>query len=228
MKGILVTIEGIDGSGKGTQTEMLKKKLEEASIPIKIYSFPCYENTFFGKEVGAFLRGEFGTIEQVHPKLASILFAGDRFEKKKEIEADLANGCIVLCDRYVDSNIAHQCAKLPDSEKTKFSSWLERLEYEIFSLPRPDLTIFLDVPINISKKLVLEKQARSYTDEKEDIHEASHEYLKKVYSSYVELAERRKWNRIECTINENIRPVGEISIDIFHIVMKEKEKFNNG
>ncbi|SEM18586.1 dTMP kinase [Acinetobacter sp. DSM 11652] len=215
-KGILITIEGIDGSGKGTQTQLLLEALNNHSIPTKIYSFPCYEETFFGKEVGAFLRGEFGSLEQVNPKLASILFAGDRFEKKNLINKDLDSGYIVICDRYVDSNIAHQCAKLKHDERQDLANWLEKLEYDVFGVPRPDLTFFLDVPLNISKNLVLKKKARSYTTDKEDIHESSYQYLENVYDVYQDLCEKRSWKRINCVQNENIRSINEIHNELIN------------
>ncbi|ARS53341.1 dTMP kinase [Kushneria konosiri] len=214
MKGILIAIEGIDGSGKGTQANLLFQKLQEKSIPAKLYSFPGYEKTFFGEEIGAFLRGEFGTLEQVHPKLASILFAGDRFEQKNEIEEDLKEGVVVICDRYVDSNIAHQCAKRPAEERQGFAKWLETLEYSVFSAAKPDITFFLDVPLDISKELVLKKGKRSYTDTKEDIHESSYEYLDKVYETYMELWLERQWVKIRCTDEDGIKGINEIGEDL--------------
>lgn len=222
MRGMLITIEGIDGSGKGTQAEMLLKRLPEASFPTKLYSFPCYNDTFFGNEIGAYLRGEFGTLEQVHPKLASILFAGDRFEKKDEIENDLKNGVNVICDRYIDSNIAHQCAKLPLDKRQKFADWLETLEYNVFSMPKPDITFFLDVPLNISKQMVLMKKKRSYTDEKEDIHESSYEYLESVFSVYLALGEIRKWKKISCTKDSCIRGINEINLELVSHILNQR------
>ncbi|MGQ0816654.1 dTMP kinase [Acinetobacter baumannii] len=215
-KGILITIEGIDGSGKGTQTQMLLNALRNRSIPTKIYSFPCYDETFFGKEVGAFLRGEFGSLEQVHPKLASILFAGDRFENKNKINDDLNNGYVVICDRYVDSNIAHQCAKLDKNKQQELANWLEKLEYEIFAVPKPDLTFFLDVPLSVSKSLVLKKKERSYTKEKEDIHESSYQYLENVYTIYQELCEKRAWIKINCLLENNMKSIEEIHYELIN------------
>lgn len=221
MRGKLITIEGIDGSGKGTQAKMLLEKLLERSIPAKLYSFPNYDETFFGKEVGAFLRGEFGSIESVNPKLASILFAGDRFEKKYEIESDLSNGVIVICDRYVDSNIAHQCAKLSPDKRQEFCDWLESLEYKVFGMPKPDIVFLLDVPLSISREMVLKKNKRSYTDAKEDIHESAHGYLEEVFSMYLELGKCRLWQKIECTTNSHIRDAAEINESIVNFVINQ-------
>ncbi|MBU9863681.1 dTMP kinase, partial [Rahnella aceris] len=154
-------------------------------VDCALFSFPCYEKTFFGKEIVAFLRGEFGGINQVHPKLASILYAMDRAEVREQIVNNLEEGKIVICDRYVDSNIAHQASKLPDKEKLDFIKWIEELEYGFNRLPQPNLTFFLNVPITVSKELVLKKKKRNYTDCSEDIHEKAHGYLQKVYETYL-------------------------------------------
>jgi len=210
MKGKLITIEGIDGSGKGTQATKLVEVLNELGVNAKIYSFPAYEETFFGKEVGAFLRGEFGSIDEVHPKLASILFASDRLEQKPSLLADLEAGTYVVCDRYVESNIGHQAAKLPQHERADFINWVKSLEYGVNSLPKPDITFFLDVPLSVSKELVLKKKQRSYTDEKEDIHEAAHGYLQNVYEVYKQLEQTEDWQVIACTENGDVKSIDDI------------------
>jgi dTMP kinase len=214
MTGKLITIEGIDGSGKGTQSQLLIKKLEEAGKKVKMYSFPAYEETFFGKEVGAFLRGEFGSIDEVHPKLASVLYASDRLEQKPKMLKDLEEDYYVVCDRYVESNMGHQAAKFPDEERESFIDWLDELEYKVNSLPKPDITFFLDVPLSVSKELVLKKKQRSYTDEKEDIHEAAHGYLDKVYQVYQYLNDRNGWCRVPCVADGQIRSIEDINAEL--------------
>jgi len=221
MRGKLITIEGIDGSGKGTQSRLIVDRLLEMSIPAKLYSFPSYDSTFFGKEVGSYLRGEFGTIDSVHPKLSSLLFAGDRFENKASITQDLDNGTTVVCDRYVDSNIAHQCAKLPEKERGQFSKWLEELEYGTFGMPRPDMVFLLSIPPETAREMVLRKSKRSYTDEKEDIHEASWDYLEKVFSIYSETALERQWNLIDCMRGDRILGIREINDLILGMISKQ-------
>ena len=198
MKGKLITFEGIDGSGKGTQSNILVNKLKEAGLKAEIFSFPCYEKTFFGKEIGAFLRGEFGGINEVHPKLASVLYAMDRLEMRQDIIDYLNRGYVVICDRYVDSNVAHQSSKLPPKEMASFIKWVEELEYVFNKMPIPDLTFFLDVPIEISKEMVLKKNKRNYTESSEDIHEKEYGYLEKVYCAYQEINYGSRWRRIEC------------------------------
>ncbi|HEL4244405.1 dTMP kinase [Stenotrophomonas maltophilia] len=211
MDGQLITIEGIDGSGKGTQAKLLADELSARGIATKLYSFPSYNSTFFGREVGAYLRGEFGTIDEVHPKLASVLFAGDRFEKKEQIERDLANGRIVICDRYTNSNIAHQCAKMNRTNHPEFINWIQTLEYEVLGLPRPDRIFFLDIPPEIARTLVLKKSERDYTASKEDIHEESYSYIEKVHEAYRNLSHLEDWTVIECMRMGEVLSINEIN-----------------
>jgi dTMP kinase len=210
MSGKLITIEGIDGSGKGTQAALLVEALKQMGKSVKVYSFPAYDETFFGREIGAFLRGEFGSFEQVHPKLASILFACDRAEQKPALLKDLAEGVYVVCDRYVESNAAHQSAKLDVDARQAFISWIKELEYVVNTLPKPDLTIFLDLPIEYSKQLVLKKKHRSYTEEKEDIQEAQHGYLEQVYHVYKGLQQTEGWHTIDCVVDEELQSIETI------------------
>lgn len=219
MTGKLITIEGIDGSGKGTQAIELIAQLNKIGIEAKMYSFPAYDKTFFGKEIGAFLRGEFGSIDEVHPKLAALLFASDRLEQKDSLVNDLQRGVYVVCDRYVESNIAHQAAKFPENDRAEFIGWVKTLEYQVNRLPKPDKTIFLDVPLSVSKQLVLKKKQRTYTDVKEDIHEADHGYLEKVYCVYKQMELTENWHRIACTENDRVKSIDEISRAIMNSVL---------
>lgn len=210
--GKLIVIEGTDGSGKGTQAKLLEQKLKDNGYSVVMYSFPGYEKTFFGKEVGAFLRGEFGTIDQVHPKLASMLYAGDRFEHKQALLDDLSNNDFVICDRYVESNMAHQGAKLKtDDARFEMFRWIEYVEYEIFGIPRPDKFLFLDVPVSFSKKLVLKKKQRTYTNEAEDIHEADHDHIQQAYVTYNSLAVYYNWSVIQCVRNDSLSSIEQIN-----------------
>ena len=221
MKGKLISFEGIDGSGKGTQSTLLHEELKKIGVDSILFSFPCYEKTFFGKEIGAFLRGEFGGIDQVHPKLASILYAMDRYEMRDQILSSLEDGKVVICDRYIDSNIAHQASKLSDSEKNGFIKWIEELEYGFNKMPSPDLTFFLDVPIEVSKNLVLKKQKRNYTDSSEDIHEKAHGYLQKVYEAYLSIDYGKRWKKIECCNDMLMKSPEEINSNVMDVINKE-------
>ncbi|TVV45416.1 dTMP kinase [Thalassolituus sp. C2-1] len=220
--GRLIAIEGIDGSGKGTQSQMLVSSLNKSGFKAKLYSFPAYDSTFFGKEIGAFLRGEYGQLNAVHPKLAALLFASDRLELKKCIEEDLANGFYVICDRYVGSNVAHQAAKLKDADFEDFATWVQTLEYEIFGLPRPDKVIFLDVPVSVSKDLVLRKKQRVYTADAEDLHESDHTYMAKVYAAYKRLSISSGWDVITCVEHDHILSMEDISNQLTRLISVEK------
>lgn len=209
---MIITIEGIDGSGKGTQAVLLEEAYRKLGVKVKMFSFPSYDKTFFGKEVGSYLRGEYGSIDQVHPKMASILYACDRFERTKEIDKLLAEGYVIICDRYTDSNIAHQVSKITDvKEQNEMIKWLDEMEFNVLGLNRPTVTLFLDVPHNITKELVLLKDERSYTSDDEDMHESNYDYLKNTSLLYNRLCEVRGWEKINCVhTNGDMMSVEEI------------------
>lgn len=198
MSGKIIVIEGIDGSGKNTQAKLLQQALDARQVHHKLWHFPLYQETFFGKEVAQYLNGEYGSLEHTHPKLTALLYAGDRYEKRDELLYELEQGTTILLDRYVPSNIAHQGAKLDVEAFAEFQAWVEELEYGVFGLPRPHLTMFLDMPPEIAYKLVLEKSKREYTDKKQDLHEENASYLQKVYNNFMRLSEEQGWKRIAC------------------------------
>ncbi len=135
---MLIVIEGIDGSGKGTQADLLCRRLRADGRRVRLFSFPSYTETFFGREVGRYLNGDYGSLTSVPVEFAALLYAGDRFEKKQSLVAALADGGIVICDRYVPSNLAHQAAKLHGERQDALRGWIAALEYEVYGLPRPD------------------------------------------------------------------------------------------
>src|SRR5579863_1488619 len=141
-RGKLIALEGIDGSGKRTQLDLLARKLDARGLATFRISFPRYES-FHGKLVGRYLNGEFGSLGAVDPHLSALLYAGDRLEAKPEIEAALSAGKIVLADRYIGSNMAHQSARVATEKREEFFSWLKKLEYGIYGLPAEDLVIYL-------------------------------------------------------------------------------------
>lgn len=216
-RGKIIVIEGIDGSGKNTQARLLKQYLDEDPVraktgrQTKLMSFPQYDRTMFGAEVAAYLRGEFGGLDQVHPKLASLLYACDRLEMRSEIKKTLAEGHTIIMDRYVSSNMAHQAAKMDQDQWDDFIGWVDRLEYGLFDMPRPDHVIFLDVPPRLAAEQVMKKEARTYTDQKQDIHEANMDYMFKVYHAYYYLMLHHQWSWIGCDIRGDIRPMDEIA-----------------
>jgi dTMP kinase len=214
----MIVFEGIDGSGKGTQSRLCSEALLGAGVAVRHVSFPAYGETFFGKEIGNFLDGRFGSLHDVHPKLAAMLFAGDRFEKRSSLVECLNGDITLVVDRYVASNIAHQSAKLPADERPGFVTWVEKLEYSLYALPRPDLTVFLDVPPRISMELVARKSRRDYTEKTHDIQEASDTYLEDVYAVYRSLSKDPSWVSIPCTKDSGICSVGDIHREVMRVV----------
>lgn len=216
-------IDGSDGSGKKTQSELLINNLRDEGCEVSFYDFPQYADSFFGSMAGRYLNGEFGDIDDVSPYLASILYAGDRFEAAKTMKADLAAGRIVVSNRYIQSNMAFQTAKLSSKEdKEKFLTWVENMEYNIFKIPKADLVIYLSVPYKISQKLVGQKTERNYTKLKRDIHEKNAEFLKRVEVEYVNLASLySEWRLIDCMKDGRIKSKEEIAREVLNVVMKE-------
>ena len=196
-RGSLIAMEGIDGSGKGTQVELLEKALAARGHSVFRIAFPQYDS-WFGRMVAQFLNGEFGPLETVDPHFTAMLYAGDRFEAKPQIEAALARGFVVLADRYIGSNLAHQTARAPREKRDAFIAWIEHLEYTLYQLPRETCVIYLHVPPQEAHALIAQKGARSYTSARRDILEASLRHLEEAASIYDHLSGRSNWVRIEC------------------------------
>lgn len=219
--GKIIAIEGIDGSGKGTQSILVSDQLKSHGLSTTVRSFPEYKNHFFGAEVGNFLNGEFGGLNDVHPKLASILYAGDRFEALQELKQDVLENDFVICDRYTPSNVAHQSAKLENLDDRKaFEAWVYRLEYEVFSIPLPDEVIVLDINPDVSAGLIDQKEQRSYTKEKKDLHESDSSYLSSVRDVYLELAKVNNWIVINCLEDGKMRKKDAITNNILDSLFK--------
>jgi dTMP kinase len=219
----LIAIEGIDGSGKGTQTARLVSSLIAQGMRTGTLQFPRYSATHFGTAIGDFLNGRFGNLQQVHPQLASVLYAGDRFESRSVLEQLMADNDVVVLDRFVGSNLAHQGAKLQSEERRKLIQWIETIEFDVFKLPRPDQTVLIDMSSAWSHELVRRKSAREYTDKAADLQEADSPYLEKVRQCYLEIAsERRDWTIIHgMTDNGELRSVESIAADILTCVLRK-------
>lgn len=203
-RGKFIAIEGIDGSGKRTQIEMLAKALRERGIDYSRVSFPHYEG-FFGKMVAQFLNGQFGSLDAVDPHFSALLYAGDRLELKPQIEEALAAGKVVLADRYIGSNLAHQGSRAPRAKRAGFLKWLKQLEYEVYQLPKEDLVIYLRVPARQAQHLVSKKAARQYTKRRRDLQEANLAHLMAASQVYDELAKQPNWIRIQCATGQDKR-----------------------
>src|ERR1700746_4016259 len=197
VRGKLIAIEGIDGSGKRTQVELLATALRTQGHSVYATGFPQYDS-WFGKMVGQFLNGELGPLESVDAHFSALLYAGDRFEGKSQIEAALNQGQIVLADRYIASNLAHQTARVAPEKRPAFVEWIEHVEYGIYGLPKEDLVLYLRMPPVEAQKLVAQKSARSYTSAQRDLQEASLRHLEDAAALYDTLAKRPNWTTIEC------------------------------
>lgn len=204
---MLIVLEGLDGAGKSTQVRMFREYLESVSPDVEYIHFPRYDAPVYGNLISKFLRGDFGPNESVHPQLVALLFAEDRRAAASRIRGTLEAGGTVLLDRYVYSNISYQCAKMPDGDGAEeLREWILDTEYGKFGLPRPDLNIFLDVPISFVRHS-LEKQRqgaeRDYLNGGQDIHEADINFQKKVRDMYRRQArEDSRFITIDCSDQE--------------------------
>lgn len=172
--------------------------------------------------VGQFLNGDFGSLDTVDPHFSALLYAGDRFEAKSRLETALNQGIIVLADRYIASNLAHQTARVPPAERPAFITWIEHLEYNIYNLPRESLVLYLRVPPRQAQELVARKSARTYTAVKQDIQEASLRHLEEAAAMYDQLARRPNWATIPCYDEARgaMRPQKEIATEILAAVLQ--------
>lgn len=220
-----VAIEGIDGSGKGTQAAILHDRLSKSGKTSSLISFPRYTETSFGKRVGEFLNGVFGQLDEVPPELVSLLYAGDRLESLSFLKKELEANSVVVFDRFVPSNIAHQGAKLEVFKQDEFVKWIQHVEYEVYKIPRPNQIILLDVPAEYAQSNVLKKQARDYTKQKTDLQESDLNYLATVRDFYLKLAnENPSWSVIDsCDANGKLRGIEDIADEIESRVLSKIE-----
>ncbi|HEV2297231.1 MAG TPA: hypothetical protein VGR72_01790 [Candidatus Acidoferrales bacterium] len=195
--GKFIAFEGIDGSGKRTQLEMLSREMRKRGVAHVCISFPRYEG-FFGQMVARYLNGEFGGLSEVDPHFSALLYAGDRLEHKAELVRHLERGKTVLADRYIGSNLAHQTARMAPKKRGKFLLWLEELEYGVCGLPRETSVVYLRVPAEKAQQLVGRKGKRKYTRKRRDIQEANLAHLKAAAKIYDLLSRRRNWKVVDC------------------------------
>ncbi len=214
-KGKFVVIEGTDGSGKGTQVNLLANYLKNKKRSFEIADFPQYDN-FSSAFVAKYLRGEYGSAEEVGPFKASIFYSLDRYDKSFDIKRWLNNGKMVLSNRYVSANMGHQTGKISGKKaRDSFLKWLHDLEYGIFNIPKPDKTILLYVPPEIGQKLVDKKTTRKYLKvKKRDLHEADIKHLKKAAEAYLYVAKKYKWIIIDCAPNGVMKSREDIHKDL--------------
>ncbi len=186
----LIVLEGLDGAGKSTQLHLLREWAAEEGYTTEYMHFPRTDTPLYGENIARFLRGDFG--DNVDPYTLALLFAGDRMEAARTIEEWLADGKWVFLDRYVYSNVGFQCAKLDkESARNRLKDWILELEFEIYAIPRPDVSLFLDVPFRFTEaRLTGQRRGsdRDYLDGARDVHESSLELQRRVREVYLDAA----------------------------------------
>ena len=225
MKGKLIVIDGIDGSGKATQVKLLAAKLKQLKIKFKTIDFPRYYHNFFGKLIGEYLSGIYGDFIQTDPRVASVLYAADRYESSQQIKFWLKQGYVVIADRYASANQIHQGGKIVDPKRRKaFLAWLDEMEYGVFKLPRPDLIVYLDVPFEVSKVWLQKKvlaRKKKYLKGRKDVAEDNLIHLKNSRASALSLARQNKnWVKIECCHGMTCLSPEAVNQQVFSIVKR--------
>lgn len=230
LKGKLIVIDGTDGSGKATQVELLSKRLKKEGKKVKVVDFPEYYKNFFGAFLGHCLSEQYYNFLTVHPKIASVIYAADRWESSEEMREWLKKGYIIIANRYVSANQIHQGGKTKDAKRRNdFLKWLEKMEYDVFKIPRPDLTLYLSLPIEIVVKLLKErdssKMKRAYLKKKKDVHEADINFLINSRKSALKLVkEIPNFLKVECSKKGEILSREEIHEIIYDKVKKILKK----
>jgi dTMP kinase len=216
---LFIVLEGIDGSGKGTQASRLAETAAAQGRTVASFSFPLYDDNPFSRAIGQYLNGELGALEDVHPALSALLYACDRFHARPALEHAIEERDLVVCDRYVASNLAHQGSQLEGEERERLLEWLLEVEYGEFRLPKPDLVVLLDAHPKLARELVAKKGARSYTSLEADILESDEAHGDASREIYLELARRDDWHVVGTAREDgSVRDIDEIAADIWAAV----------
>ncbi|MBP6060922.1 MAG: deoxynucleoside kinase [Candidatus Pacebacteria bacterium] len=224
-RGKLIVIDGIDGSGKSTQINLLIRHLRKEGRRVKLIDFPEYYSNFFGKFIGHCLSEQYYNFVKVHPKIASVIYAADRFESKNKIEKWLKEGNIVIANRYASANQIHQGGKISNPKKREaFISWLADMEYGVFKIPKPDVVFYLNLPMTVVFRLIKErnkKSVRNYLGSKKDLVEKDKNYMENSHKSALWLSKTQKnWIKIECMQGGELNTIENIHQEIYEKVKK--------
>ncbi len=216
-KGRLIVLEGTDGAGKATQTQLLADRLRREGYPVRQLTFPRYQEDS-SMLVRMYLEGRFGKEPgDVNAYAASTFYAVDRYASYKEDWGGwYEEGGLVVTDRYTTANAVHQTAKLPEGERLAYLDWLFHFEYGLMGLPRPDLVLYLDLPAELSA--ALRRQREQETGAAADIHEADEAYLRACRANGARVAAYSGWQVIRCDRDGLVRPVEDIHREIWAAV----------
>ena len=212
----LIVIEGLDGSGKATQAGLLTESLTAAGTPVRRISFPDYAHKS-SIPVQMYLNGEIGSLEEVNVYAASTFYSIDRYiSYQTDWSRDCKEGRLILADRYTTSNAVHQASKEPPERRAEFLRWLYDLEYDRLGLPRPDLVLYLDVPVEFTAQLMRHREAETNTHA--DIHEQDETYLKNCRAAAQEIVRDCGWTVIRCARDDEPRTVEDIHDEVYRTV----------
>lgn len=216
---MLVVIEGVDGSGKQTQSEMLAEKLKDKFNVLRL-TFPDYESDTSAL-VKMYLGGEFGEKpESVNAYASSSFYAVDRIGSYlKNWKKDYEDGSFIICDRYTTSNAVHQAGKLDGKERDAYLDWLFDYEYNLLGLPKPDLVLFLNVPPKVTGELMKDRNNKITGESKKDIHESNADFINRSYENALYVAKKCGWTIVDCVRDGKLRSPGDISGEIYNLVM---------
>ncbi len=219
-KGAFIVIEGSDGSGKTTHSNLLKEYLEAGGREVATYKFPQYEkpSSYFSV---AYLNGQYGDPEAIGAYKPSLFYALDRFDASNAIRADLEAGKVVLCDRYVGSNMAHQGQKIANGEeRSRYFDWIYNLEFKLLEIPEPDVNLVLLMPAEYAYEFMSSRKKRRYTSEQRDVHEANIHHLKRAVAAYKELTTHHSdaFTAIPCMSNDILQSIEDIQTEIRSVV----------
>ncbi len=223
---IFIAIDGVDASGKQTHTELLADYFTAMGKKVRRLSFPMYDKPSSAL-VKMYLSGDFGeNAADVDAYCASTLYAADRFASfRSDWQKDYLNpDTIIIADRYVSSNMIHQAGKIDNiCEKDKFLDWLFDFEFNLYRIPQPDMTVFLDMPPEYGRKLMAERTNKFSGGETLDIHERDFAYLEKSYENAKYVSEKFGWSCVECVKDGTIRTINEIQAEIIGIIEKKMD-----
>lgn len=221
---MFIVLEGLDGAGKSTQIAKLRELFHSRGIESEYLHFPRFDAPVYGELIARFLRGDLGTVDAVNPYLVALLYAGDRADAAATIRRWIGEGKVVIVDRYVYSNIGYQCAKIADAEeRTRLREWILKTEFEEFAIPRPDLSLFLDVPFEFTAEKLTETREgddRAYLNGSKDIHEASLDLQRRVREVYIDAAQQgNDIEVVDCSTEEGAMASPEVIFErIMHYV----------